>query len=450
MKRVLTYLTGSIFALALASAAQAQAIDPTTKVIHITGSTAYRGQTLTAISAIFDGAFSVGYVGGGAYNGTGAANLRGNINGVDVLIKASFSGSEAGLQTVSFGAAPLTVKFLPDSATRAGTGAAHNGTQGGGGLTDPTTASDTSLFSPDVPDIAMSDTFQAKSEFFGDFKGKNYPALQESPNSPVGVVPFVFVISKTGATSSGITNITTQLAKNLFSAGKVQTSVFTGITGDPNNASDPNRKYVFAIGRDPDSGTRLTALAETGLGAAAFVKQYQPLDGTNAVISAAGATVAINQPWPLSTVNTISVPVFNGGYNSGGKLAGAMGAATDNMANKDNLGNALSGDAATGGWYITYLSTSDAANTAIPAGAAPLAYNGVSIYDTQQSKFILTKLTEGQYTFWGYEHLSYRTSANATVKAVGDKIALQLQTTDAAVLLNAMKVGRTTDGATVQ
>jgi hypothetical protein len=34
--------------------------------------------------------------------------------------------------------------------------------------------------------------------------------------------------------------------------------------------------FVFATGRDPDSGTRLNQSAEVGLGPVAAVKHYQP------------------------------------------------------------------------------------------------------------------------------------------------------------------------------
>ena len=45
----------------------------------------------------------------------------------------------------------------------------------------------------------------------------------------------------------------------------------------------------------------------------ASVKHYQPSDTNGAVITTAGGAVAKNIPWPASVVNTITVPVFNGG-----------------------------------------------------------------------------------------------------------------------------------------
>src|SRR4051812_12657899 len=190
MKRTLSHFTAGLFALALAAAAQAQT------PIRITGSTAFRGATVTAISKIFDNnTFSVGYT-GTSFTGATAANFRGLVGNVDVLIKTSWSGAEGGVQTVAFGAAPLTVKFLPDDATvtPAAPGTGAGGTQS---LPDPTASgAPAASFKAEIPDIAMGDQFNASSAFYGDFKGKNYPALVESPFSPVGVVAFQFVASK--------------------------------------------------------------------------------------------------------------------------------------------------------------------------------------------------------------------------------------------------------------
>ena len=62
----------------------------------------------------------------------------------------------------------------------------------------------------------------------------------------------------------------------------------------------------------------------------------------------------------------------------------------------------------------------------------------------------MTAVQEGQYTFWGYEHLFYRDTTITKVKTVADKLALQIFNTDApAPHYNAMKVTRKTDGAVV-
>lgn len=432
MKRKLSYFTAGLFALAFAAAAQAQT------PIRITGSTAFRAATVTAISKIFDGGtYTAGY-NGTSFTGATACNFRGLVDGVDVLIKTSWSGAEGGIQTVS---GSLPVKFLPDDATLT---AAAPGTGAGAtqNLADPTASgAPSTAFKSEIPDIAMGDQFNFSSAFFGDYKGKTYPALVESPisaqNGGVGVVAFRFVASKSAPAT--VTNITSQLAQNLFSAGRVQLSLFTGVA--PVDQNDPNARFVFATGRDPDSGTRLNQSAEIGLGPVASVKQYQPSDANGAVINTAGGAVAKNIPWPASVVNTITVPVFNGGYASGGKLALALGNTSDTMQNFDASGNPLAGAAATGGFYIAGLSTGDA-QTAINNGAIGLSFNGVP--------YSVANVTNGLYTFWCYEHLYYRTSATGTVVAVGDKLANQIYTTDAPFKITDMKVKRFTDGGKVQ
>ena len=424
MKRSLPLFATAILALAWTTLAQAET------TIRITGSTAYRGPTHTAISRLFDGGtFTLGYV-GTSFTGAAAANFRGKIGGEDVLIKTSWSGSEAGMQTVSFGAEPLTVRFLPTPTvgdTNAELPGGVGGTGGKNGLSNPQSGSNAN--SPEVPDIAMSDTFQASSAYQGLYKGKTYPGLQESINSPVGVVPFKFVASKSVPTS--VTNITTQLAQNLYTSGYVRLSLFTGV--------DTDASYVFATGRDPDSGTRLTTLAEIGLGAASEVKQYQPTNANDTPVATANGAVAKNIVWPASTINTIPVAPFNGGYSSGGNLALAMGNDTTSMTTYQANGTTVF---ATGGFFISYMSTGDA-TTAINNGAKELQYNGVP--------FSNDNLFNGKYTFWGYEHVYFRPAAVGTlVQTVADALANTLKTTDATVKLNQMKVSRATDGAKVQ
>ena len=79
-----------------------------------------------------------------------------------------------------------------------------------------------------LPDIGMADQFQSSSAFFGLYRGITYPTLLESPNSPVGIVPFKFMANK-GA-PGGLTNINTQQARALFGAGTLPLSFSPAIT----------------------------------------------------------------------------------------------------------------------------------------------------------------------------------------------------------------------------
>jgi hypothetical protein len=203
-------------------------------------------------------------------------------------------------------------------------------------------------------------------------------------------------------------------------------AMFTG-----NNADETFS--VYASGRDPDSGTRLTTMAETGLGAQATVKQYQPQDVNNIIITTSGGTIDHFAAWPAETVNGIPISIFNGGYPSGGQLAAAMG--NNTPANTT---------------VITYLGTNDANGTAIPAGAVELSYCGQFLGGTTGTDYnLVTALTEGKYTFWGYEHLYYRSGTGGVVQTTADTVANQLLTTDAVVRLSSMHVSRTSDGGKI-
>ena len=283
--------------------------------------------------------------------------------------------------------------------------------------------SSTTLTDASVPDVAMSDVFQASSRFKGTFRHIAYQSLNSTVKTAglpagqvVGVVQFKFVASNSAPAS--LTNITSQNARNLFSTGKVALSLFTGASGDEGFS-------IYATGRDFDSGTRLTALAEVGLGPLATVKQYQPKKGGVLATTCCGT---LDGPpftiWPAGSVNGVPYAVGNGGYSSGGELAGG-------------IANSTNGSTA----FVTYLGLSDSA-TAIGNGAHELTYNGIP--------YSQTAVQEGQYTFWGYEHLYYRDSTPTGIKTIADKLALQIFNTDApAPHYNDMKVSRTIDGGIV-
>lgn len=369
------FLTG-VLAVSMASVAQADPLNPT--VIRITGSTAFRSATHNAIKNILATGYTYAYT-GAAIGSASQAIFTGTVNGEDVVIKTSWSGAVAGVQTVSQG---ISVNFLPDGTTQStgGSGTTPAGTEAG------------------IPDVGMADNYQASTAF-------TTPVLTDTV---VGVVPFKWVVSN-GAAATTISNITPQLAQVLFSTGKVALSTFTGLAAD-------NGVNVFATGRDPDSGTRLTTFAESGIGVSSQVVQYQPV--------IMGTTIVSHIPWPVSVVNGITFAEGNGGYSSGGTLVTTM----------------IKTTAALNGYYVSYLGLSDATN-AIAGGAVELKYNGVS--------YSLTNIQEGLYTFWGYEHLMYKSTLATVKKTVANTLATQIKNVDSPILLSTMKVIRLTDGGAV-
>jgi hypothetical protein len=406
--KLLKLMTGSILALALAGSLQAAT------TVRVTGSTAFRGNTHTAITNIFDaGTLTYAYLdntsGTGDLSHASVAMFSGKIAGVTTTIKTHWTGSEGGIQTVA-GAPNFTVTYFADTTTLL--------PPPGNKLPNSTALTDSS-----VPDVAMSDVFQASSRFRGTVNGITYQILNRSkktvglPNGQVaGVVQFEFVGSN--STPGTLTNVTSQNARDLFTTGHIALALFTG------NNSDENFT-VYGTGRDIDSGTRLTTLAEVGLGALATVKQYQPFKGGVLATTCCGALDAPPyQLFPVATINGITEPLGDGGYSGGGDLS-------------NGLANTTSGNTS----FLTYLGLGDA-TTAIANGAHALAFNGVP--------YSQTAVQEGQYTFWGYEHVYYRDSTTAAIRTVADKLALQIFNTDAPLPhYNDMRVSRIIDGGVV-
>ncbi|MBV8214657.1 MAG: hypothetical protein JOZ08_15715 [Verrucomicrobia bacterium] len=412
----LNVLLASFFALATIQTAPAQT------VIHITGSTAYRAAVYQAISDILQTGFTFGYTGSTAskasqaiYTGT---TKSGNIS---VIIKTSFSGSVGGISTL---AKNLTI----------GTGGSFTG--GGGWLVDSTPQSTTGT--PNAPadydpaitaDIALADCFQASA-----------PAIYQTPklkDNFVGVVPFVWVATPGQALSDPlnhpVTNVTKAQVKTLLVNN---TLILSSLTGD-----SLDTEAVQGVGRDEDSGTRIQALACAGIGVETALKQYQPL--YNGATSPAvpppppGTQITGAGLWPAVTLNAISYPQGDSGYSSGGSLAAAV-----------NVSH--SGSSATyAPWFLTYFGINDAASVTT---GTKLAFSGVAYSEPNVEGPGAAGFT-AQYTFWGYEHLFYRTTYSAPGLTVAGLLATDLKTTSASVsgiLLSAMKVSRDKDGGAIE
>ncbi len=372
-------------ALALACAGYASA-----ETLYITGSTAYRSQTITAILTLL-GASSPGAAGatlpaGGGYiwensNGSttdvhkaNAAVFKGTYNGSPLTVKCSWSGSAAGIQTVANSTTTsFKVRFLPtDTETNAYT-VPTNGTgtnlSGGNPILDPRKGTNANVAA--TADVAMSDCYQFSTPFIGSFLGETYQDLS-SNEDVVGVVTFQWVRSKTTPTS--VANMTPQLARALFSLGSLPLSFWTG------NAADT--ALVYATGRDADSGTRVTAFAESGVGVNSSVQQYDTSAATEPALYA------------QQTINGVVFAPGQGGEASGGTLGDAshMGKSTT----KYYVSYMSIGDANT---LSTNCGTSGVTNSDGTTGQA-MTYNG-AVYSA-------TAVKEGKYAFWGYEHLFTR------------------------------------------
>lgn len=392
-------LLGGIALLGMTGLASAQ-----TK-IYVTGSSAFRASTNNEIDNLLT-ANGGGYTKASDNATFTSANaitwIGGNISGTPVTIKASFSGSGAGVQTVA-GAPNFTVGFLPDGA--AGTANSDPRT-----TTNPREAA--------VPDIALSDVYQGTTPFNGNFNGVTYSTLTDNV---VGVVAFTFAGSKNFPANQ---TMTPQIAQTLFPGGDVALSEFTGSANDDNIG-------VVATGRDADSGTRLTAVAETNVGVNAALRQFQP--------TASGGVVTNLAPYPAKPINGVNHAAGDGGESSGSSLRAFL-PNTVSAAAVQKVDSSF-----TGGYLVTYLGVSDF-NAVSATGAVALSYNGIP--ESQ------TEIIEGAYTFWGYEHLDYKSNLAGIKSTFATRLTSQITNSSSSTLspnvaVGDMKVQRFGDGASV-
>ncbi len=392
-------LLGTIALLGTTGLASAQ-----TK-IYVTGSSAFRASTNNEIDALLT-ANGGGYTKASDNATFTSANVitwtGGKINNTPVTIKASFSGSGAGIQTVA-GAPNFTVGFLPDGAA---------------GTANPDPRNTANPREAAVPDIALSDVYQGTTPFTGTFNGVAYAKLTEPI---VGVAAFTFAGSKNFPANQ---NVTPQIAQTLFSGGLVPLAEFTGSAADDNTG-------VIATGRDADSGTRLTAVAETNVGVNTALTQYLP--------TISGGSVTGLAPYPAKTINGVPHAAGDGGESSGGSLRAFLPNVVSAAAAQQIDGSL------TGGFLVTYLGVSDF-NAVSASGAVALAYNGVP--ESQ------TEIIEGAYTFWGYEHLDYKSNLAGIKLTFATSLTSQIKNSSSATLspnvsVNDMKVQRFSDGGPI-
>jgi hypothetical protein len=386
-------LLASSLALAFAGSVHAQT------VIHIAGSTAYRAATITAIEAALSansGTFTFAYVGtAGTGNEQKASQtiFKGNvqINGtaVPVEFKTSFEGSVGGIADLVNG---LTV----------GTGGSAYPSGGGGWLADsnlPTSGgaalgSTAPLDPASVPDITLSDSFQATTPFTSTtLSGKI-----------VGVVPFEWV-KGTASSLSTLTNITSAQAYDLLKGS----FTFSG-------------NQIYAIGRDEDSGTRIAAYEDAS-------------GGTDNGDIGSGPFASVPQQYQFATSGTPTLwpaPVTVDGFTY--TAAGHSG-----FSSGGTLGTTLNG--ATTVPFVGYLGLNDAAS--VNSGNNGLEFNSHA--------YSAANVESGAYTFWGYEHLLFLSTLSGTALSV----AQQLETFVASnasvsgVPVSSMKVHRNGDGTSI-
>lgn len=343
-------------------------------VIDITGSTAGRSAVHNAILSVMSNETYV--YNGSSFNGASKTLFKGDLGGTPVTVRTSWSGSAAGVRDLAQNNSSV---WFANTAINT---VALNGTA-------VSMANNSANTVQDIPEIAFSDVFQSSTIYTS-------PTLTDQS---VGIIPFKFYASADAPAT--LTNIQPGLAQKLWGQGYLPLALFTGDAADQGT-------YVFATGRDPESGTRITAMAEVGFGVFNNVLQYQP--------TVAGGAVTALTLWPAGTYAE-----GNGGYTSGSLVKTAVEA------------NAF----VNGFGLVSYLGSSDWS-----AVAKELTYNGVS-YSADNVK-------QGKYTFWGYLHQMRQTSLSGTTLTFFNSLANAVKAdTSWLVKVADMSVSRTADGGLI-
>jgi hypothetical protein len=388
-----------------------------TEVIYVTGSTAFRSSANAAISTYVSGNGGHILAQDNATLGSAGNLLANYVTGsVTNLIDVHWSGSEAGIQSIAgptTGSNAATIGFFATNATGTNSSAGNS-----------TSAQNTNN---QVAQLSFSDTFQSTSIFNGTVQGVTYSTLTGFNGSSgiVGVVSFNWIGSKNIPAG----NLTAQIANLLLLNGTAPLALLTGNAADSTNG-------VYLIGRNKDSGTRLSALSEVGYGTVNPVNQYQ-FSATNQI-----------QLYPIETIDGISSGYLgNSGYSSGGTLAALF---TNTLAPGSSLLVDTNGTASayTGTNYLVgYAGTSDA-NGQTNNGLVKLTYNGVAASTNS--------IIQGQYTFWGFEHLYVSPAADTAAKAVATGLGNGILATPTSTLTPNVNytdltnnVSRNVDGGTV-
>jgi len=353
-----TFIATGLAAIALTGAAYSQT------VVNITGATAFRAAANTSIIALLGGAgtteFAFDTTTGATAGATNRAIYRGNVAGVGaVIVRASWSGSTAGIASVANG---TPVQVLKTTTTMSTAGNAFAAVAGD--------------FETAPASFAFSDVAQSASTTLS-------PTLT---GSTVGVVPFQFVANQSAWNHTAMTNMTDQIMNAIYSTSEVPLHFFTGAVTDT--------KRVLACGRNNGSGSRATVLGETQYGFFRAVQQFQN-----------NQTTQHNGSGAIDRVDFVG----NNGNSSNSFLANLM-KGTSGAVDLYDSGAPYETDVDC--LLLTYLTQSDVLlAVADPDGAGPLrggkalTYNGVPYSDDA--------VKNGAYTLWGYQWLYQASSITA-------------------------------------
>jgi hypothetical protein len=376
-------ITVALAALGIISQASAD------NVVYLTGSTAFRGTVYNALhtpGTVFDGAVTEAEF-GSSQSGANYMLFHGNINGTPTYINCAWSGSEAGIASAS------NVTIDNDGTPLAGspeTWLLADGSIPMSGLVGAAPTAGQLEASSHGADLAQADTSQAVS-----LTPRVLNTSTDLKDYGVqGIVTFTWVKNIDTAPSaewSSLTNITIPQINGLLAQGFQPTAFFTGIATQTNN-------YAYLVGRNKGSGTRANQLADSGYGTTRSVQQFSI--GGGVVGSASGSLVLAFEG--------------NNGYEGGSGVAGAL-AINGSCAQTDPFFPSHTG------WYaVGFLGINDSLSKGLTTNNWLMA-DGVIESDGA--------VEEGQYAFWGHEHLFGKHNISGFQDTVGTKIFNGVKTT---------------------
>jgi hypothetical protein len=408
----------------------------TIQYVHIAGAPAYRQDSIAVINAIvgtFAGAGETDSTSSGAGNASAEQWYIPNYtSGVDLVVSASFTGSTAGVESVASGATALEQKFIPDATS----------TQAG--IASPVNGSSITISETHVPDFSLSDTFQATTPFNGSVTlrqgatgtSHNPYTFSSLSATQLAIEPYVWV-GTPGLAARGVTNITTAQAQLLYKNGKLPLAFFTGKSSDETS-------FVYALSRDPGSGSRLIAVSETGVGVTTSIKTYEP--------TVTGATADSSGNFVKGTIAG-TVPLYPAGLIASTQIydpnAGDTGYPSFGTANQLGLLAAItsipavnSSSPSTAEYFVGYFNPTDSTE-AEAAGSEQLTYNGTA--------YSALNLDEGLYSFWSYEQLLAQPTLAGNQLSFANAIiaAWPNATLVSGVQLTGVNVSRSVDGGPI-
>jgi hypothetical protein len=352
-------------------------------VVYLTGSTAFRSTMFNALNTpgtVFDaGTVTRATRSGSTTNNSSYMLFFGKISGTDTYIDCYWNGSEAGI------ACAANVSVLNDGLPLAGNPAIWLKADGSVPMTDTGSTGPTSSeleTNSHGADLACADSSQAVS--LTPFVAGTSTALKDY--GVMGIIAFTWaknVNSSPNAAWSNLKNITTYQMQALLAAPQ-HAALLTGVATDTN--------YVYVVGRNKGSGTRVNVLADASYGITTAVNQFSIGGGVS-----------------TSTSGTLSLLAENdNGYESGGGVATALGI-------DGSCGQTDPYHSTYPGWLaVGYLSCSDAITHGLTVANNWLTENGVPESDGA--------VIEGQYSYWGNEHIFGKYLISGYQDTVGSKI----------------------------